>query len=52
MIPSGNLKAIENDPFSSMVIFHSFLYVYQRVNMMILPSMDWLKGKFTGKHHI
>jgi hypothetical protein len=28
------------------------LYVYQRVNMMILPSMDWLKGKFTGKHHI
>jgi hypothetical protein len=29
MIPSGNLKAIENDPFSSMLIFHSFLYVYQ-----------------------
>ena len=35
-----------------MVMFHSFLYVYQRVNMMILPSMDWFKGTFTGKHHI
>ena len=30
----------------------SFLYVYQRVNMMILPSMDWFKGRITGKQHI
>ena len=39
-------------PINSMVMFHSFLYVYQRVNEESSESINCQKNVSLQKHHV